>query len=81
MAANPDDASPARPDNPPARSDALIGAVAVGLAVVAGMAAHLGAPKAQSLVGIIVILAVVYAASVNRRAIDRRTVAWGSAFR
>ena len=31
----------------------------------------------QPLVGLIVIMAFAYAMSTNRRAIDRRTVAWG----
>ena len=34
-------------------------------------------PRLQPLVGLIVILAIAYALSTNRRAIDRRTVAWG----
>ena len=36
-----------------------------------------GAPRLQPLVGLIVILSLAYAISTNRRAIDRRTVAWG----
>ena len=38
-----------------------------------------GLPRLQPLVGLIVILAIAYALSTNRRAIDRRTVAWGLA--
>ena len=34
-------------------------------------------PRLQPLVGLIVILTMAYALSTNRRAIDRRTVAWG----
>ena len=36
-------------------------------------------PRLQPLVGLIVIMAFAYALSTNRRAIDRRTVAWGLA--
>ena len=35
------------------------------------------AARLQPLVGLIVILSLAYAISTNRRAIDRRTVAWG----
>jgi CNT family concentrative nucleoside transporter len=51
-------------------------AIAVG-AVVAMLAAFAGLPRLQPLVGLIVIMAIAYALSTNRRAIDRRTVAWG----
>jgi CNT family concentrative nucleoside transporter len=37
----------------------------------------LGLPKAQPVVGAIVILGIAYACSTDRRAIDTRTVAWG----
>ena len=36
-----------------------------------------GIPTLQPLVGLTVIMAFAYAMSTNRRAIDRRTVAWG----
>jgi CNT family concentrative nucleoside transporter len=49
-------------------------AVAAAAAVIAYAAQ---APKVQSLVGLLVILTIAYCASANRRAIDRRTVAWG----
>ncbi|MGE5815455.1 MAG: NupC/NupG family nucleoside CNT transporter [Acidobacteriota bacterium] len=39
----------------------------------------LGQPKLQAICGLVVILAVAYALSTNRRAIDRRTIAWGLA--
>jgi len=52
-------------------------AVAAAVAVVAAIAAQLGVPKAQPVVGAIVILAIGYAFSTNRDAIDRPTVAWG----
>jgi concentrative nucleoside transporter, CNT family len=51
-------------------------AVAAG-AVVAALAAFGGLPRVQPLVGLILIMAIAYALSTNRRAIDRRTVAWG----
>jgi CNT family concentrative nucleoside transporter len=57
--------------------------VLLGAAVVAALAAltarMLGQPKLQAICGLVVILAVAYAASTNRRAIDRRTIAWGLA--
>src|SRR5207302_10410067 len=46
-------------------------------AIVAALAAQMGAPKAQPLVGAVVILGIAYAFSTDRRAIDGRTVAWG----
>jgi CNT family concentrative nucleoside transporter len=46
-------------------------------AVCAALASLGGLPKLQPLVGLIVILSLAYAISTNRRAIDRRTVAWG----
>jgi CNT family concentrative nucleoside transporter len=62
-----------------ARDAAVIGgALAVG-AVVALIASFGGLPRMQPLVGLIVILTFAYAISTNRRAIDRRTVAWGLA--
>jgi CNT family concentrative nucleoside transporter len=58
--------------------DLLILASAAGIAGVCALLAHAGGiPKLQPLVGLIVIMAVAYACSTNRRAIDRRTVAWG----
>jgi CNT family concentrative nucleoside transporter len=63
---------------PPSGSGTLI---LVAAAVIAAAAAALaqwgGVPKAQPLVGLIVILGIGYSLSTNRRAIDRRTVAWG----
>src|SRR5581483_5402025 len=58
-------------------SDFILVASAIALAVVAALAAQLGVPRAQPLVGAIVILGLAYAFSTDRRAIDRRTVAWG----
>ena len=52
-------------------------AVAIGLALVAALAAQMGVPRAQPLVGATLILGIAYACSTDRRAIDTRTVAWG----
>src|SRR5215210_5558883 len=54
----------------------LGGAIAVA-AVFAALARFGGVPRLQPLVGLIVIISFAYAMSSNRRAIDRRTVAWG----
>ena len=60
------------------RQDLLIVGVALSVAAVAALTAYAAqAPKVQSLVGLLVILTLAYAASSNRSAIDRRTVAWG----
>ena len=60
--------------------DALVigGALAVA-AVLAAAAQVANMPRLQPLVGLLVILGIAYAFSTNRRAIDRRTVAWGLA--
>ena len=51
---------------------------ALGVAAVAALVAYAGqVPKVQSLVGLLVILTIAFAASTARHAIDRRTVAWG----
>ena len=66
------------PIDPWTRQDMLVVAGAFGIAaVLAAAAATLNAPKIQSLVGLLVILALAYSASTNKRSIDRRTVAWG----
>jgi CNT family concentrative nucleoside transporter len=58
--------------------DFMVLAAAAGAATVFALIAQFGGiPKLQPLVGLIVILSVAYACSTNRRAIDRRTVAWG----
>ena len=60
------------------RSEFIIVGAAVLVAVVAGLLAQYGGvPKAQSIVGLVVILGIAYALSNNRQAIDVRTVAWG----
>lgn len=66
------------PGPPWARQDTIIVAGALGVAAVAAVIAHFGGgARVQSLVGLIVILTLGYLWSTNRRAIDRRTVAWG----
>ena len=62
-----------------ARDLAVLGGAAAAAAVIALAARFGGMPRLQPLVGLIVIMAIAYALSTNRRAIDRRTVAWGLA--
>jgi CNT family concentrative nucleoside transporter len=57
--------------------DLLTIAAALAAAAIVALVARLAVPRVQPLVGIIVIMTIAYAISVNRRAIDRRTVAWG----
>ncbi len=59
------------------RDYAVMGAAVAVAAVVAAIARFGGLARIQPLVGLIVILTIAYALSTNRRAIDRRTVAWG----
>jgi len=50
----------------------------LGVAAVLALVAHFGGlPRVQSFVGLLVILAIGYAVSTNRRAINLRTVGWG----
>ena len=71
-------AYPAPPREPfEARDFILMGAALAAAGVCALVARFAGVPRLQSLVGLLVILTVAYALSTNRRAIDRRTVAWG----
>jgi concentrative nucleoside transporter, CNT family len=66
------------PRAPFERADFLVLASAFAAAAVcAALASLAGLPTLQPLVGLIVILSLAYAISTNRRAIDRRTVAWG----
>ena len=58
------------------RDLAIIGGAAATAALIA-LAARFAVPHLQPLVGLIVIMTIAYAISTNRRAIDRRTVAWG----
>jgi concentrative nucleoside transporter, CNT family len=62
-----------------ARDFMVLAAAAAAAVVCALIARYGGVPKLQPLVGLIVIMSVAYAFSTNRRAIDRRTVAWGLA--
>ena len=59
--------------------DVAVVAGAAAAATVVAVVAHFAVPRLQPLVGLIVILTIAYALSTNRRAIDRRTVAWGLA--
>jgi concentrative nucleoside transporter, CNT family len=59
------------------RDYAVIGGAVASASIVAAIARFGGIPRIQPLVGLIVILTIAYAISTNRRAIDRRTVAWG----
>jgi len=55
----------------------VLGGAAVAAAVCAAITALAGLPRFQAFTGLFVILGIAYAFSTNRRAIDRRTVAWG----
>src|SRR4051812_4844093 len=70
---------PPPPPRPPYdRRDAAVVGVALAAAAVCALAANLaGAPRLQPLTGLIVIMTIAYCCSTNRRAIDKRTVAWG----
>jgi CNT family concentrative nucleoside transporter len=58
--------------------DAMVLLAAAAFAAVCAAAVHFGGmPRLQPLVGLTVIMSFAYAMSTNRRAIDRRTVAWG----
>ena len=59
------------------RDFTIIGIAAAAAAVCALAANLLNLPRLQPLTGLIVILAIAYCFSTNRRAIDMRTVAWG----
>ena len=59
-----------------ARDLTVIGGALAAVAVVA-VVARFAMPRLQPLCGLIVIMTIAYAISTNRRAIDRRTVAWG----
>jgi CNT family concentrative nucleoside transporter len=71
-------AHPPPPRQPYDRQDLMvIGGAAAAAAVCALAATIAGLARLQPLTGLIVILTIAYALSTNRRAIDRRTVAWG----
>ena len=57
--------------------DMMVIAAAAAIAAVIALTARFAVPRLQPLTGLIVIMTIAYAVSNNRRAIDRRTVAWG----
>jgi CNT family concentrative nucleoside transporter len=67
----------ARPAQPLGRPEWTLLLTGGAVAVAAGTAAQLDVPGAQPVVGLVVILGIAYLWSSDRRAIDRRTVAWG----
>jgi CNT family concentrative nucleoside transporter len=71
-------ARPAPARAPFDRRDGVVLLSAAAFAAICTMAVNWGGlPRLQPLVGLTVILAIAYAMSTNRRAIDKRTVAWG----
>ena len=68
-------------DDRPSRAGAIdlriVGGALLIAVIAAAAAAFGGIPRAQPIVGAIVILGIAYALSSNRSAIDARTVAWG----
>jgi CNT family concentrative nucleoside transporter len=73
-------AHPPPPRQPYDSRDAAVVGTALAAAAVCALAANLlHLPKLQPLTGVIVIMTIAYCLSTNRRAIDRRTVAWGLA--
>ena len=82
MATTPDEATSEIPLPPPERvpfdsRDFTVIGVAIVAGTVCALAANLLLPRLQPLTGLILILTIAYCCSTNRRAIDRRTVAWG----
>jgi CNT family concentrative nucleoside transporter len=65
------------PRAPYEQRDFMVLGAALGAAAVLAAVAAAGMPRAQPLVGLIVIVAIAYAISTNRRAIDVRIIAWG----
>jgi len=55
----------------------IAGAAALVAIIAAAAAAFGGVPRAQPVVGAVVILGIAWTLSTNRRAIDGRTVMWG----
>ncbi len=73
-----DIAPPSPVRQPYDRRDAAVVGAALAAAAVCALAANLlHVPGLQPLTGLIVIMTIAYCFSTNRRAIDRRTVAWG----
>ncbi len=58
-------------------SSSIVGGAVLVAVVAALLAQYGGVPRAQALVGLVVILGIAYLMSTNRRAIDLTTVAWG----
>jgi len=77
MPTSPDIHPPARARQPLGRAEWTMLAVAAGVAAAAALAAQVGVPRAQPVVGLILILTIAWLWSSDRRAIDRRTVVWG----
>jgi concentrative nucleoside transporter, CNT family len=71
------DAKGARPAQPWTRQDAIVFGGLATVAVVAIGLGMAGASRLQPIAGMALILALAYAMSSARRAIDYRTVAWG----
>src|SRR5262249_45844787 len=66
------------PSAPWEMRDTKLVAIGLVIAAIAAVAAQVtGLVKIQAVVGLISILLIAYLWSTNRRAIDRRTVAWG----
>src|SRR6476646_5788831 len=66
------------PRQPYDSRDLMVIGGAAAAAAVCALAANLAhLPRLQPLTGLIVIMTIAYCFSTNRRAIDRRTVAWG----
>ena len=65
------------PRAPYEQRDFMVLGAALGAAAVLAAVAAAGMPRVQPLVGLIVIVAIAYAISTNRRAIDVRIIAWG----
>jgi hypothetical protein len=75
-------ALPPPPRQPYDARDATVVGAALAAAAACALAANLlNLPRLQPLTGLIVIMTIAYCFSTNRRAIDRRTVAWGLACR
>ena len=66
------------PRAPYEQRDFMVLGAALGVAAVLALLATVGGmPRIQPLVGLIVIVAIAYAISTNRRAIDPRVIVWG----
>jgi concentrative nucleoside transporter, CNT family len=71
-------AYPPPPRQPYDSRDVMVLGSAAAAAAISALASSLfGLPRFQAFTGLFVILGIAYAFSTNRRAIDRRTVAWG----